>query len=357
MWADVAPDRLALVTNRERRARRSGPTTSSDGSWRQVTDDPVGVETVHVAPDGRAGVVARCAPATNAATGWRRRSTAARPRRSCAVFPTPGPWASRWCRRPRSRLGLRDRRRLPGVHRRRRPGRAAGLPSRATPPASAPNGPKGVGGLSRTGPCSASGTARTATSCTQRSGSSTPSTGEAVGDLADPGRQAGRRWRGHRAGHTLAFVSELGAFERPGLWDLDSGGAPRSDAARPPGRPPPGGLVSPTRRRCWCATSTRDGRSCCPRRRRRRDHRGRRRSRRRHRRRARSGPDGTVWFQTSDACDPPHDRRPEGTARPRDPGRRPARGRRCADSGSRTRTASPSMPSWRRPTATARSRP
>ncbi len=46
--------------------------------------------------------------------------------------------------------------------------------------------------------------------------------GATVADLADPGNTLTPiAWS--PTGHTLAFVSELGSFERPGLWDLDTG--------------------------------------------------------------------------------------------------------------------------------------
>lgn len=51
-WAEGAPDRLALVTNRS----GSWQAWAHDivaGTWRQASDERVGVEEVHVAPDGR----------------------------------------------------------------------------------------------------------------------------------------------------------------------------------------------------------------------------------------------------------------------------------------------------------------
>ena len=51
-WADEQPDRLALVTNRGG-AWQAWAHDLTAGTWRQVSDDPVGVEEVRVLPDGR----------------------------------------------------------------------------------------------------------------------------------------------------------------------------------------------------------------------------------------------------------------------------------------------------------------
>ena len=51
-WSDAEPDRLALITTRSG-ASQVWTYDLGDGSWRQVTDDPVGIEHVMVAPDGR----------------------------------------------------------------------------------------------------------------------------------------------------------------------------------------------------------------------------------------------------------------------------------------------------------------
>ena len=51
-WSDAVPDHLALITTRSG-ASQVWTYDLGDGSWRQVTDDPVGIEHVMVAPDGR----------------------------------------------------------------------------------------------------------------------------------------------------------------------------------------------------------------------------------------------------------------------------------------------------------------
>ena len=51
-WSDAEPDHLALITTRSG-ASQVWTYDLGDGSWRQVTDDPVGIEHVMVAPDGR----------------------------------------------------------------------------------------------------------------------------------------------------------------------------------------------------------------------------------------------------------------------------------------------------------------
>ena len=51
-WADERPDRLALVTNRGG-AWQAWAHDLTEGSWRQVSEEAVGVEEVRVLPDGR----------------------------------------------------------------------------------------------------------------------------------------------------------------------------------------------------------------------------------------------------------------------------------------------------------------
>jgi dipeptidyl aminopeptidase/acylaminoacyl peptidase len=51
-WADATPERLALVSNRGGKWQ-AWAHDLADGSWRQASDEPVGVETTWVLPDGR----------------------------------------------------------------------------------------------------------------------------------------------------------------------------------------------------------------------------------------------------------------------------------------------------------------
>src|SRR4051812_10941160 len=51
-WTPAEPDRLAVVTNRSG-SSQVWAVDLRDGSWRQVSDEPVGVETAWVLPDGR----------------------------------------------------------------------------------------------------------------------------------------------------------------------------------------------------------------------------------------------------------------------------------------------------------------
>jgi dienelactone hydrolase len=51
-WADVAPDRLALTSNRSG-SWQVWAHDLADGSWRQASDEPIGVEEAHVLADGR----------------------------------------------------------------------------------------------------------------------------------------------------------------------------------------------------------------------------------------------------------------------------------------------------------------
>jgi dipeptidyl aminopeptidase/acylaminoacyl peptidase len=52
VWADAAPDRLAFLSN-ESGSWQAWSLDLSSGERRQVTDEPIGVESVLVAPDGR----------------------------------------------------------------------------------------------------------------------------------------------------------------------------------------------------------------------------------------------------------------------------------------------------------------
>jgi dipeptidyl aminopeptidase/acylaminoacyl peptidase len=51
-WSDANPDRLAIITNRSG-SWQAWAHDLTDGSWRQVSDDPIGVEHAEVLPDGR----------------------------------------------------------------------------------------------------------------------------------------------------------------------------------------------------------------------------------------------------------------------------------------------------------------
>jgi len=51
-WTEADPDRLALVTNRSG-SSQVWAVDLREGSWRQISDEPVGVETAWVLPDGR----------------------------------------------------------------------------------------------------------------------------------------------------------------------------------------------------------------------------------------------------------------------------------------------------------------
>jgi len=51
-WAGAAPDRLALVSNRSG-SWQAWALDQASGTWRQASDEPVGVETTWVLPDGR----------------------------------------------------------------------------------------------------------------------------------------------------------------------------------------------------------------------------------------------------------------------------------------------------------------
>ena len=346
-WSDAVPDRLALVTNRSG-ASQVWTYDLGDGSWRQVTDEPVGIEHVMVAPDGR--LVWWLDATGNERGHWvARPSTAANRDRWCVVFPTRGRMGISMVggrvavgSRPTTTTGCTSR-----TATRKR----AGLPARA-PAGVGANGPKGSGVSRRRDPAlhpawEHGDILRSALRVLDAEN------GQPVGDLVDQARRLEAVAWSPR-GHLLAFVSEMGPFERPGLWDLDSG--ERRDLTLPtlPGA-------------AWPVAWYADASALLVR----HEHEGRsqlvrvnvddettdvdRRSRRRDRgRRDPAGRTGVVRHEQRDR--PTQDRRPRAvcpSSRSRTNRHRP--GRRCAASGSTIRTAIASTRSCSRPRGRVRS--
>jgi dienelactone hydrolase len=218
VWADVAPGRLALVTN------RSGTSQVwthdlSDGSWRQVTVDTVGIETVHVAPDGR--VVWWVDP-----TGDERGQWVAAPfeggRPQPLVDGVPHAWSmgiSMVGNRVALGLSTDDDYRVYVADTGSVPRE---LYRHANPAGVGAEWPEGLGGLSADGTLLCIRHSEDGDILHHALRVLDVSSGAVIGDLADPGDTLTPvAWS--PVGHTLAFVSELGEFERPGLWNVDSG--------------------------------------------------------------------------------------------------------------------------------------
>ena len=197
-----------------------------------------------------------------------------------------------------------DRRRLPRLRRRpRRAGRGCSYElARAgrRRPHLAPGRRRALVG--RTAPVPV-GTPSTATSSTTRCGCSTRTPARPSADLADEGRNLDPAvWSPVPGDHRLAFTSERGAFERPAIWDLDTGERRDIDVDLP-------GAVFPVD--WWPDGSAlllrhehRRARTAVPARPRLRRARARGRSARRHRRRGASAPTARSGSRRATACTP-----------------------------------------------------
>ena len=344
------PSRVRRRT-RTARGRRGSPTSGRDAR-RRVSGEPVGVEA-----DGRARrtrrVVAGRHRGRARATGWRRRSRAG----SRALGPDV-PRAGRrdlvrgtgeWRSGSSQRTNTGDR-------------RGAGLGPTAHPGAA--RDPMGVGRLNRRDrralgrrPFDLPPTRGNRRHRPPRVAGAGPPTGETVGELVDGGRNLDPP-RGAPAPATigLLFTSASSAtFERPAIWE------PRAEQRHDlhvdlPGAAIPSG-GGPAAHRSWSVTSSRarsalhrldpeaatttliaDARGRSP--------------------GQRSGPDGAVWFLTSDSVHPvPRRERRTGDVVLACPATRTPRRPPYARSGSTTRTVSGSRRSSSHHPATVRSRP
>lgn len=218
-WSVAAPQHLAVITNRSGSSQAWG-VDLADGSWRQVSDEPVGVETAWVLPDGRIAW-------WRDITGDERGALVAAPFEggdAVRVFRTvPEGWL----------MGLSFE-----------AGRAAisiEVDSSYRTYVAEPDGTarelvsteraSGVGSLYPTasGGLSSDGTLVCLTHAEHGDILHNAmrvldvSNGDVVADLEDKGRNlAPAAWSPVAGDHRLAFTSELGAFERPAIWDVAS---------------------------------------------------------------------------------------------------------------------------------------
>ncbi len=218
-WSVAAPQHLAVITNRSGSSQAWG-VDLADGSWRQVSDEPVGVETAWVLPDGRIAW-------WRDITGDERGALVAAPFEggdAVRVFRTvPEGWL----------MGLSFE-----------AGRAAisiEVDSSYRTYVAEPDGTarelvsteraSGVGSLYPTasGGLSSDGTLVCLTHAEHGDILHNAmrvldvSNGDVVADLEDKGRNlAPVAWSPVAGDHRLAFTSELGAFERPAIWDVAS---------------------------------------------------------------------------------------------------------------------------------------
>jgi dipeptidyl aminopeptidase/acylaminoacyl peptidase len=298
VWARERPDRLALISNRSGSLQIWTHDLQS-GAWRQVTDDPVGIESVLMAPDGR--LVWWFDRTGNEHGHW-----VTAPFEGSDPEPLMDDVPDAWS------MGISITRDRIAIGIATEDGYRAFLadgdePARLVYADPQPAGvgaewPEGVGGLSHDG----------ALLCIRHSEDGDilrhalrvidAGSGRTICDLADPGRRlAPVAWSPSE--RVLAFVSEQGAFERPGLWNPETG--ERRDLPVPDLR----GAVFPIQ---WYP----DGSALLVR----HEHRGRAQL---HRLDVSEGkleliadpggdideaalrPDGAVWMRTSDSTHPP----------------------------------------------------
>ena len=218
-WSDGDPDVLALVTNRSG-SWQVWSHDLADGAWRQLSEEPIGVEEVLVLPDGR--------------VAWWRDTTGGERGRLVAVAPIGGTPEAVLPELPegwpmglsfvgdRVACGLE----VGGEYRIYAGDGAASreLASFAHPAGVGRTYPTGTGGLSADGAILCIRHAEHGDILHNALRALDAKTGEQLGELVDPGRNLDPCvWSPVRGDQRLAFTSELGAFERPAIWDVAAG--------------------------------------------------------------------------------------------------------------------------------------
>lgn len=219
-WAEAAQNQLALISNRSGKSQ-AWAVDRTNGAWRQASDEPVGVEAVHVAPDGRLVW-------WRDETGDERGHWVAVPFDGgdpAALLPdVPDGWQSGLSMvAGRVAVGVVDEqayRVWVGAH-----GEDSRLMSEhALPAGVGAEWPEGRGGLS----------SDASLLCVRHSDHGDllhpalrvldVSTGAVASELADDRRRLDPvAWSPVVGDQRLAFTSELGPFERPGVWDVRTG--------------------------------------------------------------------------------------------------------------------------------------
>ena len=219
VWSDAVPDHLGIVTNRSGSSQVWGHDLT-DGSWRQLSDEPVGVETAWALPDGRIAW-------WRDTTGDERGALVAVPfagGEPAAVFPDlPDGWLMGLSfEAGRAAISIE----VDGTYRSyivERDGTTRELVAYAHAAGVGSLYPTTGGGLSADG----------ALVCIQHAEHGDilhnalrvfdVSTGEIAGDLEDKGRNlAPVTWSPVAGDQRLAFTSEQGPFERPAIWTIAS---------------------------------------------------------------------------------------------------------------------------------------
>ncbi|HUL85049.1 MAG TPA: alpha/beta fold hydrolase [Actinomycetota bacterium] len=219
-WAAAAPGKLALVTNRSG-SWQVWAHDLADGGWRQVTDEPVGVEAVHVLPDGR---ICWWRDATGGERGHALAVDLAGGDPEPLIPDLPDGWPMGMSfAGSRVAIGLENE----GTY--RVYVADPGAPVRMLYELDGPAGvgrtwPQGVGGLSSDGRLVCLSHTEHGDILHTALRVLDADTGATVADLADQGRNLDPAvWSPIPGDHRLIVTSERGDFERPAIWDLDTG--------------------------------------------------------------------------------------------------------------------------------------
>jgi dipeptidyl aminopeptidase/acylaminoacyl peptidase len=216
-WSDKAPDRLALISNRSG-ASQVWAHDRPSGSWRQVSDEPVGVESVLVLPDGRISWWSDDSGDERGATVAQRFEGGDVTR----AFPdVPDGWSMGVSfSGDRTAIGVEtDGRYRVFVVDSERPARE--LYASSAPAGVGQQWPEGLGGLSTDGSLVCIRHAEHGDILHSALRVLDAESGETVADLVDPGRNLEPGpWSPVKGDQRLAFTSEIGAFERPAIWDV-----------------------------------------------------------------------------------------------------------------------------------------
>src|SRR5262245_2091933 len=232
VWNDAAPDHLALVTTRSG-AWQAWSHDLRDGSWRQVSHEPVGVATTWMLPGDRVAW-------WRAPTGDERRLLVSVP--FVGGEPEPGfpELPEGWLMGHSFEAGIAAiSMEIGGAYRTYLidgDGTSRTFLDHEAPAGVGSMEPGVGGGLSADGSLVCIRHAEHGDLLHAALRVHDTRTGEVVGELEDKGRNLDPiAWSPVAGDHRLAFTSELGTFERPAIWDVRTGERRDLDADLPSG--------------------------------------------------------------------------------------------------------------------------